>query len=295
MIAPARPAPRAQAVPAVAGPAEPTTTAIRPARRWQLINAGELWRFRELIVSLTVRDVKVRYKQSVLGVAWAILQPLMTMIVFTIVFGQMAKLPSGGVPYPLFVIAGLLPWTFFAAAVTAGSNSVVNSGSLITKIYFPRLAIPIASVGSAVVDFVISFGLLVAMMLYYGVSPGFGLLLVPVISVVITLAALGLGTLLGAVYVAYRDLKHVIPFLIQLGMFATPTIYMQADGASGGWSSFLLALNPMIPLITSFRAATLGGPIPWGPLAIAAAVVAPMALVGGLYFRRLEDRFADII
>src|SRR5947208_6750380 len=197
-----------EAIPATsaAGTTEPTpasvVTRIRPARGWQWINFRELWQYRELIYFLTWRDVKVRYKQTALGAAWAILQPLMMMVVFTIFFGRMAGVPAGDLPYPLFAYAGLLPWMFFATAVTNAGNSVVQSERLITKIYFPRLAIPFAAVGAAVVDFLIAFGLLLVLMLWYGVMPGPGMLLVPLIFGLIALAALGLGTLLGALNVA---------------------------------------------------------------------------------------------
>ena len=270
-------------------------TVIRPPRNWQLINVRELWQFRELVYFLAWRDVKVRYKQTALGAAWAVLQPLMMMVVFTIFFGRTAKVPTGGLPYPLFAYAGLLPWTFFATAITNAGNSVVGSERLITKIYFPRLTIPFAAVGAAVVDFVIAFGLLIVLMLYYGIVPGVGLFLVPAILGLITLAALGIGTLLSALNVAYRDFRYVIPFLVQLGMFATPTVYMQPDGASAGRLQVLLVLNPMTPLIGVFRAATLGGPILWDPLGLSATVVVAVFVLGCLYFRKVEDSFADII
>jgi lipopolysaccharide transport system permease protein len=275
-------------------PADRPTIVILPARGWQLINVRELWQFRELIFFLTWRDVKVRYKQTLLGAAWAVLQPAMMMVVFTIFFGRMARVSSGGLPYPLFAYAGLLPWTCFATAITSAGNSVVGSERLITKIYFPRLAVPFAAAGAAAVDFVVAFGLLVAMMLYYGVVPGIGMVLIPVIFGLIMLAALGIGTLLAALNVAYRDFRYVIPFLVQLGMFATPTVYMQ-PGMSGRGDQFLLVLNPMTPLIAAFRAATLGGPIPWSQLGLATAAVVVVFLAGCLYFRKLEDGFADII
>ncbi len=274
----------------------PIVTLIRPAQGWQLINFGELWQFRELIYFLTWRDVKVRYKQSLLGAAWAILQPLLMMIVFTIFFGRLAGVSSGGVSYPLFAYAGLLPWTFFATAVASAGNSVVGSERLISKIYFPRLAIPFAAVGAAVVDFVIAFSLLIGMMVYYRIAPGPGLLLVPLIFAAILLAALGIGTLLAALNVAYRDFRYVIPFLVQVWMFATPTVYMQPQAASAGRVHVLLAvLNPMTSLIDAFRISALGGPIPWGHLALSTAVVVLVFLAGCLYFRRVEDGFADII
>jgi lipopolysaccharide transport system permease protein len=259
------------------------------------VNVGELWQFRELVYFLIWRDVKIRYKQTVLGAAWAILQPLMMMVIFTIFFGRMAGLSSGDLPYPLFAFAGLLPWTFFSTAISNANNSVVGSEKLITKIYFPRLAIPFGSVGAAVVDFLIAFGMLLVLMAWYGVVPGSGLLLAPFVFAVILLAALGIGTALAALTVAYRDFRYVVPFLVQVWMFATPTIYMQpSQGAQDGLRS-LLALNPMTGLIAAFRAACLGGPIHWGSFAISTGCVAVMFLIGCLYFRRVEDSFADII
>jgi homopolymeric O-antigen transport system permease protein len=300
----------------------PPVTRILPPRGWQWINIGELWRYRELIYFLTWRDVKVRYKQTVLGAAWAILQPVLMMAVFTIFFSRMAGVPSGGLPYPLFAFAGLLPWTFFATAITTAGNSVVGSERLITKVYFPRLGVPFAAVGAAVVDFAIAFGLLVAMMAYYGIAPGPGLLLMPAIFAAIALTALGVGTLLAALNVAYRDFRYVIPFLVQVWMFATPSVYMQladeprpaatapasaapaAPAAPGGTAGrgagrplvrAALALNPMTGLIAAFRASVLGGPIPWSALAGSSACAVVALLVGCVYFRRVEDQFADII
>jgi lipopolysaccharide transport system permease protein len=275
--------------------ADPPVTRIDPPSGWQLVNVRELWQFRELVYFLTWRDVKVRYKQTLLGAAWAILQPLLMMVVFTIFFGRMAGVPHGDGPYELFAYAGLLPWTFFATAITNAGNSIIGSERLITKIYFPRLAIPFAAVGAAIVDLVMAFALLLAMMAYYRVAPGINLLLTPLICVLITLAALGIGTLLAALNVAYRDVRYVIPFLVQLGMFATPTVYMQPKAAGGGWVQVLLALNPMTGLIAAFRASVLGGEIPWGPLGLASAAVALVFLLGCLYFRKVEDGFVDII
>lgn len=301
-------------------------TAITPPRGWQLINSRELWQYRELAVILAWRDLKVRYKQTLLGIAWAVLQPAMMMVVFTIVFDRMARVPTGDVPYPLFSYAGLLPWTFFATAVGTAGNSVVGSERLISKIYFPRLIVPFAAVGAAAVDFVVAFGLLLAMMLYYGVAPGVGMLLVPLIFLPIALTALGVGTLLAALNVSYRDFRYVIPFLLQLWMFATPSIYMATPAApvvvavenptaaieqktEGGAARAttvpgerdglglrsLLALNPIIVLISAFRAAALGGGVPWVGLAIASTASFVALLVGCLYFRLVEDNLADVI
>ena len=211
--------------------AAPPLTTIRPARGWQLLNLRELWQFRELIYFLTWRDVKVRYKQTLLGVVWAVLQPALMMVVFTLLFSRLAGLSSGDVPYPLFAFAGLLPWTFFASALSNGGNSVVGSERLITKVYFPRLAVPFSAVGAGVVDFAIAFGLMVGLMFFYGRVPGLSMLLVPFFFGVIVLAGLGVATLLAALNVAYRDFRYVIPFLVQIWMFGTPTLYMQTGAA----------------------------------------------------------------
>lgn len=297
---------------------------VRPSKGWQAIDFRELWQYRELVYFLTLRDVMVRYKQTVLGASWAVLQPLMMMAIFTLFFSRMAGMPSDGVPYPLFAFAGLLPWTFFATAISSAANSVVGSERLITKIYFPRLAIPLAAVGAAVVDFLIAFGLLVVMMAYYRVIPGPGILMLPVIFGAIAMAALGVGILLAALNVSYRDFRHVMPFLVQVWMFATPSVYMQItdEPASetsrpaiarqaeprdlppaqtgnrrtiGNIGRAALALNPMTGLIMAFRAAVLGTAIPWGRLVVSSAF-ALISLVGGcLCFRKFEDRFADII
>jgi lipopolysaccharide transport system permease protein len=277
------------------GEEQTVVTRIQPSTGWQLVNIRELWQFRELLFFLAWRDVKVRYKQTVLGAAWAILQPLMMMVIFTIFFGRMAGLSSGGQAYPLFAFAGLLPWTFFSTAIANGSNSIVGSERLITKIYFPRLAIPFASVGAAVVDFSIAFCMLLVLMLWYGAVPGMGMLLAPLIFVVIVMAALGVGTLLAALNVAYRDFRYVVPFLVQVWMFATPTVYMQLNPDKVGVLHSLLVFNPMTSLIASFRAACLGGTIEWVQLGIASACVLLVFVAGCFYFRRVEDNFSDII
>ncbi len=294
---PAEPAP----LPADAPPDPPAvpalrhTTLIEPPSGWQLVNVAELWRYRELLGFLIWRDVKVRYKQTLLGAAWAILQPALMMVVFTVFFARMAKVPAGDVPYPLFVFAGLLPWTFFSTSIASAANSVVGSERLITKIYFPRLSIPFASVGAAVVDFCMATGLLFVLMLWYGRMPGVSILLAPVLMLFIGLAAAGVGTLLAALNVAYRDFRYVVPFLVQLWMFATPSIYMNAAANGRGQLDWVLLVNPLSPLIASFRAAVLGGPIPWNSLALSACMSIAMFVAGCLYFRRVEDSFSDII
>jgi lipopolysaccharide transport system permease protein len=275
--------------------ASPVVTVIEPPRGWQLVNVRELWRFRELIYFLAWRDVKVRYKQTLLGAAWAVLQPALMMVVFTIFFSRMAGLSSGDVPYPLFAFAGLLPWTFFATAITSGGNSVVGSERLITKIYFPRLAVPFAAVGAAMVDFAIAFALLLVLMPFFGYWPAASIVLAPVIFVVILLTATGVGTLLAALNVNYRDFRYVIPFMVQLGMFATPTIYMQPRGDETGIRALLMSANPMTSLIAAFRASVLGGDIAWGQVGISTAAAVALFVLGCLYFRKVEDSFADNI
>jgi lipopolysaccharide transport system permease protein len=269
-------------------------TVITPPRGWQFLNLRELWQFRELLYFLVWRDVKVRYKQTLLGAAWALLQPAMMMVVFTIFFGRLAGVPSGDVPYPLFVYAGLLPWTFFAAAVGHAGNSVIMSESLITKIYFPRLAVPFAAVGVGVVDSIVACSLLFVLLPIFGVIPGPNLLLLPLVFAVIAILSAGVGTLLAALNVTYRDFRYVVPFSLQLWMFATPTIYMAPSVADGPIST-LLACNPMTTLVAAYRAAALGGPFPWGPFSLSSAGAGLVLVLGCCYFRKVEDRFADII
>ncbi|HEX5446001.1 MAG TPA: ABC transporter permease [Pirellulales bacterium] len=306
------------------------TTRIRPPTGWQLVNVRELWQYRELLYFLAWRDVKVRYKQTALGAAWAILQPLLMMVVFSIFFGRLAHVDSGDVPYPLFAFAGLLPWTFFATSIAKSGNSVVGSERLITKIYFPRLAIPFAGVVASLVDFFVACAMLAVLMVWYQAPPSWNLALLPGLIVLFTLAAMGVGALLAALNVAYRDFRYVIPFLVQLWMFATPSVYMRTDvdakqrvqgsefsvqqsvdGAQTGSASnvehpkakiqhpsllrVLLSLNPITGLVASFRAAVLGGPVPWSALAASASGAVLLFAAGCLYFRCVEDSFADII
>ena len=261
----------------------------------QIIDLGELWRYRELLFFLTWRDVKVRYKQTVLGATWAILQPLAYMVVFSLFFGRLASAPSGGLPYPLFVLAGLLPWTFFSNAISSSGQSVVNSQNLVTKIYFPRLIIPMGAVGASLVDFAVAFGLLLVMVLSNGILPGWRLLLVPLLALILMIAALGMGTLLAALSAAYRDFRHVIPFMVQLWMFATPSIYMQADAVIDPRWRPLLPLNPAYGLIANFRLAVLGSPLDPYSLAVSGVISLALLIAGCLYFHRVERNFADII
>lgn len=265
---------------------------IRPKSNWKIIDLYELWRYRELLFFLAWRDVKVRYKQTALGIGWAVLQPALLMVAFAGFLSKYTKLPTSDVPYPLFVICGLIPWTLFTTAVTAAANSVIASERLITRVYFPRLAIPFAATGAAIVDFGVALLFLAGILLYYGQPIGPQVLLAPVFMGLILLAAIGLGTLLSAAVVAYRDFKYVIPFVIQLGLFATPSIYawVSVDG-SPTWAW----VNPMTALIQGFRESILGRPIPWPAIAASTVTIAGLLFTGCLYFRKVEDDFADII
>jgi lipopolysaccharide transport system permease protein len=267
---------------------------IGPVTGWPLPNFRELWQFRGLVYFLAWRDVKVRYKQTALGAAWAVIQPVMLMIVFAAFLGRMAKVPAGSIAYPLFVYLGVLPWTFFATAVTSAGNSVVGSERLVTKIYFPRLAIPMAAVGAAIVDFLIALCLLIVLMIYYRVAPGASVVMIPVIFGSIVLTALGVGTALASLNVLYRDFRYVIPFMVQVWMFGTPTVYMNSQ-ASQGLGKVLINLNPMAGLIGAFRSACTGEAVDIGRVAVL-AVVSVVVFVGGCcIFRHLETRFADVI
>jgi lipopolysaccharide transport system permease protein len=264
----------------------------------------ELWRYRELLFILAWRDVQVRYKQTVLGAAWAVLQPALFMGVFILALGRLNGTHPSSVPYPLFVYAGLLPWSFFATIVLHAANSVVDSERLITKVYFPRLAIPFAAAGVATLDFLIAGVLLVGLLVYYHVGPTWRLAAVPIVVTLLLMGALGAGSLLAALNVAYRDFRHVLPFLIQITMFATPAIYLQQAGAGPLGSGRLAGAraimdrSPLTILIASFRSAVLGSrgdPMAWGDLAWSAGGIVVFFVAGCACFRRVEDSFADII
>jgi lipopolysaccharide transport system permease protein len=277
--------------------AEPPVRVIVRRPGWQPINFRELWRHRELLFFLTWRDVKVRYKQTVLGIAWVVLQPVLTMVVFTVFFGRLAGLEAktGGLPYPLFVYTGLLLWTLFAGAITNAGNSLVINQHLITKTYFPRLVIPLSCVGVALVDFAVAFVVLGGMMLWYGIAAGPEMLLLPVVVGLTVLMSLGVGAALAGLTVAYRDFRYVVPFIAQLWMFLTPVMY-PSEIVPERWR-WLLAINPMAGLIDAWRYSMLGWAPGWNPGALVTSAVVTVVLCGlGLfYFRQVERHFADIV
>jgi len=273
-------------------PKEPLVL-IEPNHAWSAISFSELWSFRELLYFLTWRDIKVRYKQTELGIAWAILQPLLAMLVFTLFFGRLAGVPSDNLPYPVFAYAGLLAWTFFANAITTSGNSLINSTHLITKVYFPRVIIPSAAIAAGLVDFAIAFGIMLVLMAYYRVALTWNILMFPLIVMLITLLALGMGMWLSALNVKYRDVRFALPFLVQLWMFVSPVIYPTSFlPAKFRW---LLSLNPMTGLIEGYRSSLLGLPFNWTSLAASAGITLILLIYSSYAFRRMERSFADII
>jgi lipopolysaccharide transport system permease protein len=273
--------------------AEPITI-IEPKKGWIPIDLNEIWQYRELLYFLTKRDIKVRYKQTVLGGLWAIIQPFFTMVVFTLFFGRLAKMPSDGIPYPIFVYAGLLPWTYFANALSTSGNSLVGSQNLITKVYFPRLIIPASAALAGLLDFFVAMSVLAALMVWYQYLPGIEILLFPFLVGLTFLCAVGVGMWLSALNVEYRDIRYVIPFLIQIWMFVSPVIYpVSMVSEKYRW---LLALNPMGGVINAYRASLLGhNPIDWFLLGVSSLIIIGLFISGLYYFRRMEKTFADVV
>ena len=267
---------------------------IEPSKGWVSLKLRELWDYRELLYFLIWRDVKVRYKQTVLGASWAIIQPFFTMVVFSLFFGKLAKVPSDGVPYPIFSYTALVPWAFFANGLNQASNSLVSGSNLIKKVYFPRLAMPIASVLGGFVDFFLAFALLVGMMLYYGMTPTFNVIWLPFFLLLSFVTSLGVSLWLSAMYVQFRDVRHIIPFLTQLWLFATPIAY-PSSLLSEPWRT-IYGMNPMAGVVEGFRWALLGiGQTP-GPIILVSSMTAVALLFSGaFYFRRMEKTFADVV
>ena len=278
----------------VQAPADVRVTIIEASNGWVSLKLKELWEYRELLYFLTWRDIKVRYKQTVLGATWAIIQPFFTMIVFSLFFGNLAKIPSDGIPYPIFSYAALVPWTFFANGLSQASNSLVGSANLIKKVYFPRLAVPISTVLSGVVDLSLAFIELLGMMIWFGIVPTAAVLWLPFFLLLSLTTALGVGLWLSAMNVQFRDVRYVVPFLTQFWMFATPIAY-PSSLLPEAWRT-VYALNPMVGVVEGFRWALLGTDTAPGPIIIVSSVAALALLVSGaFYFRRMEKTFADVV
>lgn len=270
------------------------TTIIRASGGWRSLDLTDLWQYRELLYFLAWRDIKVRYKQTVLGAAWAIIQPFLTMVVFSLFFGKLAMMPSDGVPYPIFAYAALVPWTFFANGLSQAANSLVGSANLIKKVYFPRLIIPISCVLSGIVDFVLAFLVLLGMMLYYGIAPRANIIWLPLLLVLALATALGAGFWLSAMNVQFRDVRYTIPFLTQFWLFATPIAY-PSSLLSDPWR-IVYGLNPMVGVVEGFRWALLGTETAPGAAILTSSLAAAFLIVtGAFYFRRMEKTFADIV
>lgn len=268
---------------------------IRPSSGWVSLKLGDLWEYRELLYFLTWRDVKVRYKQTVLGASWAIIQPFLTMVVFSLFFGKLAKVPSDGIPYPIFSYAALVPWTFFSRGLTQASNSLVGSANMIKKIYFPRLAMPIATVLGGVVDFILAFIVLLGMMLFYGIVPTVNALWLPFFLLVSAITTLGVSLWLSAMNVQFRDVRYIVPFITQFWMFATPIAY-SSSLIQNPYLRLVYALNPMVGVVEGFRWCLLGTDTPPGMMVIVSTIVAVITLISGAYyFRRMEKTFADVV
>lgn len=267
---------------------------IEPSRTWVSLGLRELWNYRELIYYFVWRDIKIRYKQTVLGAAWAIIQPLFTMVIFSLFFGRLAKIPSESIPYPLFAFAALVPWNFFANGVTFSSTSLVTSSDLLKKVYFPRLSIPISKVLSGGVDFLLAFAVLLVMMIYYGFKPTAHIIWLPFFLLLALATCMGVSLWLSAMHVQFRDVQYAIPFLIQAWLFATPIAY-PSTLLSEPWRT-LYGVNPMVGVVEGFRWSLLGTDMEPGPIVLVSSVIAIVLLVSGtIYFRRLERSFADIV
>jgi lipopolysaccharide transport system permease protein len=280
--------------------AEPAVVVIRPSTGWVALNLAELWAYRELLFFLVWRDVKVRYKQTALGAAWAILQPLLSMVVFTIFFGRLAGVGSDGLPYPIFSYVGLLPWTFFSQGVGQASTSIVSTATLVQKVYFPRLIIPLAAIVSGIVDFAVAFVVLLGMMPFYAVRPSWKLVFLPPLLLLAFAATTGIGLLLAALNVRYRDVRYIVPFCIQLWLFATPVIYPMSRVAEKldalGIPLWVYGLNPMVGVVQGFRWSILGTGTGLESVLVTSIVTSSLLLGAGLVsFRRLERTFADVV
>ena len=268
---------------------------IEPSKGWVSLKLNELWEYRELLYFLTWRDIKVRYKQTVLGAAWAIIQPFFTMVVFSLFFGKLAQVPSDGIPYPIFSYAALVPWTFFARGLTQASNSLVGGANIIKKVYFPRLAMPVSTVLGGVVDFCLAFVVLLGMMAFYAIVPTINILWLPFFLLLALITSLGTSLWLSAMNVQFRDVRYMVPFITQVWLFVTPIAY-PSSLIENPWLRMLYGLNPMVGVVEGFRWALLGTDTAPGPIIIVSSFAAVVLLVSGaFYFRRMEKTFADVV
>lgn len=266
---------------------------IQPSKGWVSLRMGELWEYRELLYFFTLRDIKVRYKQTIFGAAWAVLQPVLTMVVFSLFFGNLAGVPSDGIPYPIFSYAALVPWTFFANGLTQSSNSMVTNANLIKKVYFPRLVIPIGSIGAGLVDFVLAFVVLLGMMAFYGIAPTANIVWLPFFLLLAISTSLGVGLWLSAMNVQFRDIRYTVPFLVQFWLFASPVAYASSM-LKEPWKS-LYGLNPMAGVIEGFRWSLVGTGQPGAIIWVSSSVSLLALVTGAMYFRRMEKSFADVV
>ena len=271
-----------------------TVIRVEPSKGWVSLRLRELWAYRELLYFLIWRDIKVRYKQTVLGATWAIIQPFFTMVVFSLFFGKLAKIPSDGIPYPIFSYAALVPWSFFANGLNQASNSLVGNSNLINKVYFPRMTMPIASVLGGIVDFALAFIMLIGMIFYYGMVPTVNVVWLPFFLMLAFVTSLGVSLWLSAMYVQFRDVRHIIPFLTQIWLFATPIAY-PSSLLSEPWRT-IYGINPMVGVVEGFRWALLGSHAAPGPIIVVSSMAAMGLLISGaFYFRRMEKTFADVV
>ena len=283
--------------PAVLADSPVPVISITPPNRWWVLPVGELWEYRELLYFFVWRELKVRYKQTVVGAVWAVLQPFLTMLIFSLFFGKLANIPSGGLPYPVFYYSALLPWMYFSSSLQNATGKIVENQNMITKVYFPRLALPISAVVSGLVDFAISFLMFVAIMIYYHIRPGWPLLMLPVFLLLAVLTALGVGLWFSALNAIYRDVRYVVPFLVQFWMFASPVVY-PSSLVSVKWPkwAWLYGLNPMVGVIEGFRWSLTGTGNPPGRMLLASSAAVVVVLVCGLmYFQKMETTIADMV
>ena len=271
---------------------KPTVKIIQASSGWKMVDFKEIWRYKDLLYFLTLRGIKARYAQSILGVSWAIIQPLFTTIVFTLVFGRLAKVDSDGMPYMLFSYLALWPWNYFSGTLTESANSLIQNANMITKVYFPRMVLPLSAILSKLLDFLIAFVVVIGLLIYFGITPGWGLLILPLLILQLLLTSLGIGMFLSALAVKYRDVKHALTFIVQLLLYAAPVVY-STNAVPEKYIPFYI-LNPMVGVIEGFRAAFLNRPIPWEWIWPGSILAVIFFVFGMMYFRRMERIFADV-